>query len=217
MHLKRNNIGKFWPVPRKGTKYLAVAMHNKKDSIPLIVIARDLLKIVRNKKELKRILNEKKIKINNKEIREINYPVCLSDVVTLPDAGKNYRAILSKNKKMQIQEITDKEAERKIFKVIGKKILAGKKIQLNLSHGVNILSKEKTNIGDSVILSLKDKKIIKIIKKEGGKKALIIKGKHAGFSGKIEEIVYRGGKEIAKITSDKGRINVWTKNLIIAE
>src|SRR3989338_6164703 len=50
---------------------------------------------------------EKKKKINNKEIREINYPVCLSDVVTLPDAGKNYRAILSKNKKMQIQEITD--------------------------------------------------------------------------------------------------------------
>ena len=206
MHLKRNNIGKFWPVPRKGTKYLAVAMHNKKDSIPLIVIARDLLKIVRNKKELKRILNEKKIRINNKEIREINYPVCLSDVVTLPDAGKNYRAILSKNKKMQIQEITDKEAETKIFKVIGKKILAGKKIQLNLSHGVNILSKENVRIGDSVLINFEKKFIEKILPIKEKSKILVIKGKHMGKTGLISKIE---GKEL--------HVKIDDKNLMIKE
>ena len=42
MYLKRNCIGKFWPVPRKGTKYQAVATHDKNESIPLIVVARDI-------------------------------------------------------------------------------------------------------------------------------------------------------------------------------
>ena len=57
MHIKRKNIGKFWPVPRKGTKYLAVPSHNNSESISLVVVIRDVLKLVRNKKELKRLLN----------------------------------------------------------------------------------------------------------------------------------------------------------------
>ena len=52
VHLKRQNIGKFWQIPRKGTKYLTVASHNQKKSIPLVVFMREILKIVRNKKEL---------------------------------------------------------------------------------------------------------------------------------------------------------------------
>ncbi|MBD3252460.1 hypothetical protein GF386_01895, partial [Candidatus Pacearchaeota archaeon] len=105
MHLKRNKIEKFWPIPRKGTKYLAIPKHNHKDSIPLIIIMRDLLGLVRNKKELKKIINEKKIKINNKEIRETNYPVSLFDVLSLESIGKNYKAILSENKKMFFHEV----------------------------------------------------------------------------------------------------------------
>ena len=42
-----------------------------------------------------------------------------------------------------------------------------------------------------------------------------MKGAHIGRIGKIDDIVTRGGKLIAKINSDKGKINVWTKNLII--
>ena len=55
MYLKRKNIGKFWPVPRKGTKYLAVPNHNNNEAISLVVVMRDVLKLVRNKKELKRL------------------------------------------------------------------------------------------------------------------------------------------------------------------
>jgi len=127
-HLKRNKVGTFWPIPRKGTKYLAVATHNKKDSIPLVVIVRDVLKIVKNKKELQRALNEKQIQINHKEIRETNYPIGLFDVINLPLIKKNYTAELSKHKKMIFKEISNKEAETKIFKIIGSKMLKGKKI-----------------------------------------------------------------------------------------
>ncbi len=217
MHLKRHKIGKFWPVPRKGTKYLAVATHNKNDAIPLVVIIRDVLKLVKNKKELQRIINERKIQINHKEIRETNYPVCLFDVINFPDIKKNYRAMLSTNKKMIFEEIPDEEAKTKIFKVMSKKTLSNKKMQLNLIHGKNIISDEKVKTGDSVILDLKDNKILKIIPMKEGENVFVIKGKHAGHQGKIQEIMDRGGKSIAKIISDEGKVNVWIKNIIVTE
>jgi len=216
-YMNRKNIGKFWPIPRKGTKYLAVASYNRYESIPLVVVARDILKIVRNKKELQRLINEKKIKINHKEIKDANYPVCLFDVINLVDAKKNYKATFSEHKKMIFEEISDKEAETKIFKILNKKILPGKKVQLNLMHGRNMISKEKANTGDSLLLNLKDSSIIKVITLEKGKKVFVMKGKHAGENGKIKNIMERGGKTIVKIISAKGKINVWVKNIIVVE
>lgn len=216
-HINRQNISKFWPIPRKGTKYLAVASYNQYWSIPLVVVMRDILKLVRNKKELKRLINEKRIKINHKEIKETNYPVGSFDVINLNDIKKNYKATFSDNKKMIFEEISDKESETKIFKILNKRILPGKIVQFNLTNGKNIISKEKANTGDSLLLNLKENKIIKIIKMEKGGKILVVKGKHVGKKGKIEEIMQRGGKTIVKIISDKGKINVWIKNLIVVE
>jgi len=216
-HVNRKNIGNFWAVPRKGTKYLAVASHEKKDAMPLVVVLRDILKIVRNKKELQRVINEKQIQINYKEIRNTNYPICLFDIINLVSIKKNYKTLLSKNKKMIFEEISEKEAQIRPFKVMNKKMLSGNKIQLNLMHGKNIITNEKVKTGDSVILNLKDNKIVKIIPMEKGNNTFVIKGKHAGYIGKIDDIVTRGGKEIAKISSEEGKVNVWTKNIIVIE
>ena len=214
MHIKRNNMGKFWPVPRKGTKYLAVPSHNKAHAISLVIALRDVLKVVKNKKELKRMLNDKKIQINHKEIRETNYPLSLFDIITFTESKKNYKTILSKDKKLRFEEISGKESETKVFKILDKKIIPGNLVQFNLMHGKNITSKEKANVGDSMIISLKDNKIEKIVPLEKGREAFVTDGKHAGQIGKIEEIVERGGKKIAKIKSEEGKTNVWVKNII---
>ncbi|MDD5193833.1 MAG: hypothetical protein PHF67_04595 [Candidatus Nanoarchaeia archaeon] len=216
MHLKRNKIENFWPIPRKGTKFVAVPSHNKSEAIPLIVVMRDILKLVRNAKELKRIIHEKHILINNKLIHDINYPICFFDVINLQHINRNFKAIISKNKKMDFEEIAHKE-NTKILKVIGKKIIDSDHIQLNLIHGWNIISKEKVKTGDSIVINTEDKKILKVIPLEKDKKAVVIKGKHAGSHGKIEEIIERGGKKIAKISSEGKKINVWVKNIILTE
>jgi len=216
-HLKRQNIGKFWPIARKGTKYLAVASHNQKDSMPLVVVMRDVLGLVKSKKELRKLINEKKIKINHKEITDVNYPIRLFDKLILVDAKKNYRASLSKNKKFILEEVSDKVAEKKLYKIIGKKMLPGKKVQLNLMHDKNIISNEKVSVGDSVLFNFKENKVEEMVPMEKGKKGFVIKGKHAGYQGMIDEIMDRGGKKIAKISSDEGKINVWTKNIVALE
>ena len=217
MHFKRKTIGKFWPIARKGTKYVAVPDHNQYESLPLVVVIRDMLKLVRTTKELKKLLYEKKIQINHKIIRETNYPISLFDILTLNDMKKSYKAVLSKEKKLIMEEISDKESHEKIYKVMNKKVLGDKKIQLNLMHGRNIISKEKVSTGDSVVFNLKENKIIKIIPMEKGRTAFVNLGKHAGISGKINEIVERGGKNIAKIQMGTDKINVWVENIIILE
>lgn len=217
MHLKRTKTEKFWPVPRKGTKYLAVPTHNKKDSVPLVVVMRDILKLVKTKKELKKVLNEKLVKINNKLIRDTNYPVGLFDILSLQN--KNYRAVLDENKKISLKEISDRDLS-KLIKIIGKKVLKKGKIQFNLMDGRNILKNDKlgAEVGDSVVFNFSTNKLDKIIKMEKGKTAHVIKGKHLGASGKIDDIIERGGKKLAKITiKNKEKINVWVKNLIIGE
>lgn len=216
MHINRQNIKKFWSVPRKGTKYLAVASHNQGDSIPLIVVVRDILGLVKNKKELKKVINKKQIKINGKEIREVNYPVGLFDVISVSE--KNYKASLNEHKKMSFNEVSGKDAEIKIIKIIGKKILGKGKVQINLADGRNVLLKEDVKIGYSVVYNFKSRKIEKVIKMEKGKEGFVFSGKHAGHKGKINEIIERGGKSLAKIVDEDGKkINVWVKNVIVME
>jgi len=227
MYLKRNKVDKSWPVPRKGNKYLAVSKHNQSDSIPLIIVMRDLLKVVQSKKELKKIIHEKQIKINGKEIRETNYPIGLFDILTFPALGKNFKCLLSENKKIIFEEISEKDAKTKIFKILGKKILCKNMVQLNFFHGRNIITKEKAKTGDSILFNLKENKIEKIIPMEKGKNAVVIKGAHAGKTGKIEDIIERGGKSLAKIKvtdskskdseSIKNSINVWVKNIVVVD
>ena len=213
MYLKRQNIGKFWPVPRKGTKYLAVSTHDQKNSIPLIVVVREVLGLVRTKKELKSLLKEKKIKINGKVITEPNYPLKLFDILLLND--NHYRISLSKHKKIMLDKISD-NFDKKTIKITGKKIIKGNKIQLNLIDGRNVIYNEKAEVGDSVIFNFNNRNIEKVIKMEVGKIGFIIKGKHIGQKGKIEEIIERGGKKLAKINIGK-KINVWVKNIIAME
>lgn len=219
MYLKRKTIPKFWPIPRKGTKYLAVASHNKNNAIPLNVVMRDVLKLVNNNKELKHALKEKQVLINSKIISETNYPVTLFDIITITTLKKNYKTFLSEYKKFKFEEVSKKESESKVFKVLGKKVLGKNKIQINLSDGRNILftDKEKIKTGDTVLFDLKNNKMIKIIPMEKGKNVFVTDGKHAGRYGKINEIIERGGKTIAKIIADKDKMNVWVKSIIVIE
>ena len=85
---------------------MADPSHNKQESIPLVIIVRDILKLVQTKKELKKILNEKQILINKKIIRDTNYPINLFDILTIVAEKKNYAVNLSEFHKFEFNEIS---------------------------------------------------------------------------------------------------------------
>ncbi len=177
-----------WPIARKGTKYIAGARHGQKSGIPVLFVLRDILKLVKTKKEAKYALKQGDIKINSKVRIDEKFPLQFFDVLTLEKMKKHYRLMIE-NGKFVLNEISVKEAGKKIAKISGKTLITGNKIQMNLEDGTNILTKEKFSVGDSIILNTKDLKIEKVLPLKVGANIEVIGGKHAGEKGKLKEIV----------------------------
>lgn len=144
------------------------------------------------------------VKVNNQIRKDENFIVQVFDTLSLEKAKLNYRLEIV-NKKFSLSKISAKEAEIKIIKISGKKILGTKKVQMNLDDGQNIITKEKFLVGDSIVLNTKERKIVKILPLKEGAKIEIIKGKHAGEKGKLVGFneLSRGGKDYQIKLEDK--------------
>jgi|TARA_Y100000034_G_scaffold19272_2_gene21709 small subunit ribosomal protein S4e len=212
MHLKRQKTPKKWPIPRKGTAYVVRPNNNLKNSIPILIVLRDILKLAQNRKEVKKAIHSKHILLNNKILKDEKNPMLLFDILSIVPSKKHYRMELSKKGKFQIKET---EINKKISKIINRKILKGKKIQLNLSDGKNFLSDIKCNVNDSVLINLKDKKIEKCIPLKEKAKIIIIGGKHTGETGIINNI--NSKRKITESVIDKKNVNVLIKQLMVIE
>ena len=216
MHLKRQEVPKSWPVYRKGTKYVVRPDSNLEAGMPLLVILRDVLKIVQNRKEARRAVFLKQILVNNKIPRDEKSPVLLFDTISLIPAKKNYRLDLSEKGKFKLREINESEVNRKPAKVMNKKILKGKRIQLNLQDGRNFLSDMKCEINDSVLVNFREKKIEKCLPLKEDSKAMVFAGKHSGKRGNIKTLD-REKKIVELETDDKEKINVLLEQIIVTE
>jgi len=192
-HIKKTQMPKSWPVPRKGRgkRFVAVPSHATSKGISLLFLLRDVLKIAKTRKEVRRMTLGGMVKVNNKVRKDEDFPVQVFDVLNLEKAKLNYKLEIV-NKKFKLMEVSAKEADSKIVKIRGKKILGAKKIQMNLDDGQNIMTAEKFSVGDSVLLNTKEDKIVKILPLKEGAKVEIVLGKHAGEKGELvgfEELV----------------------------
>lgn len=212
-HLKREAMPKSWPIQRKGTALVVKPNSGLKNSLPVLIILRDVLKVAQNRKEVKKMIHMKNILLNGRKIRDEKEGVALFDVITLVPSRKNYKLTVLKNEKLNVEEIKESESKMKIAKIVDKKILKGKKIQLNLSDGRNFISNIKCKVNDSVLINLKDKKIEKCLPLGEKSEVIVFAGKHSGEKGKIENI--NTERKIAEINTGEEKINVLIKQLIV--
>mgnify|MGYP001590181742 CR=1 FL=1 len=213
-YLKRQEVPKKWPIPRKGTKYV-VRADNLKSGIPILVVLRDILKLAKNRKEIKQAINAEHILINTKLVIDERKSILLFDTITIVPSRKSYRVELAKTGKFKIEEIKENEAGEKISKITDKKILKGKKTQLNLIDGKNFLSEIKCKTNDSVLINFKDKKVEKCLPLKENANAIVFDGKHAGKSGIIKAI--KQEKKMAEIEIDGKMTNVLIKQFMVVE
>lgn len=214
-YLKRQEMPKSWAVPRKGTTYVVSPLSGLQNGLPLLVLLRDLLKVAKNRNEVKKAVKSKAILLNGKEIFEERSLVSLFDVVSLVPSKKFYRLVLSEKGKFVPKEIKEDDSKSKISKVINKKMLKGEKIQINLMDGRNILSNSKAKVNDSIVFSFKDKKIEKILPLENGSRVVIFAGKHSGEKGLVEELDRE--KKMAEVSLDKKKTKVLIKQIMVIE
>ncbi|MBW2995361.1 30S ribosomal protein S4e, partial [Candidatus Woesearchaeota archaeon] len=110
------------------------------------------------------------------------------DVISLPDIGKNYRVLINKKNQIYLKEIDEKEAKFKLCKVVGKTALPGKKLQLNLHDGKNVVAKEQFSAGDTAVFEF-GKGITGKIEFKENHIAYLLSGKHVGLYGNIVKVI----------------------------
>jgi small subunit ribosomal protein S4e len=181
MHQARTQAIRQLPIPRKGTKYVARAASHVHSGVPVVIAVRDMLKLANTSKEVKKMVNNRVLKVNGKEIKDIKEAIRLFNIL---EADKSYKLTVLRTGRFAFEETKD---DFGLCKVVGKKILEKDKTQLNLHNGRNVISKEKVKVGDSVVLE-SGGKVKKIIPVEKGKEALVISGKSVGLTGKISDV-----------------------------
>lgn len=214
-HLKRHKIPKNWPIPRKGTTYIVRPNFNLKEGIPILIIIRDMLKIAKNRKEVKKAIHAKNILLNNKAVEDDKNTAALFDTITIVPSKKQYKLSLSEKGKFKLEEIKTEEANYKIAKISGKKVLKGKKIQINLSDGRNLLSDIKCNTNDSVLINFKEKKIEECLSLKEKAKAIVFAGKHSGMRGTINKIDEKNKR--AELIGENKKANVLIKQFMVTK
>lgn len=212
-HLKRQAIPKNWPIERKGTTF--VVKPASKKGIPLLVVLRNLLKVAQTRKEVKKAIHRKHLMINNKLVKDEKIGMSLFDTLSLLPSKTHYRLSISEKGKFEMEEIKEADANKKVSKIMDKKTLKKKKVQLNLNDGGNILSDMGCNTNDSVLINFKDKKVEKCIPLQEKGKVIVFAGKHAGERGEIEKIIEE--RKMAVIKHGNQKSNILIKQLMVVE
>lgn len=190
-HQKRLTVPVSWPISRKTHEWVAKTSpgpHSAAESMPLLMVIRDMLKLVDNAREANRALYEGKVLVDGKVQKDYKLPVGIFDVISVPAKGEQYR-ILKDEKGMFYLSLLEPGAVRKLARIENKTFINGKKQQLNLSDGSNKLAEGDFNVGDSLVLSIPDKQIEEKIGFEVGNLAMVVGGSHSGQTGKIKEII----------------------------
>ena len=182
-HMKRLTMPRSWPLPRKTSVWIQKPNpcgHPLDLCMPMGVILRDVLGVAQNRREAKKILHSKLVKVDGAIETDIGRGVGLMDVLTVGDVS--YKCVLDTNGKLRYRTIPAKEALTKICRVMGKTTIKGAKTQVHLHDGRNLLFNENPEYktGDSLVISLPDQEVKSYHKFEEGSIAYLTGGNHIG-------------------------------------
>ena len=182
-HMKRLTMPRSWPLPRKSSVWIQKPNpcgHPLDLCMPMGVILRDVLGVAQNRREAKKILHSKLVKVDGAVETDIGRGVGLMDVLTVGDVS--YKCVLDTNGKLRYRTIPAKEALTKICRVMGKTTVKGAKTQVHLHDGRNLLFNENPEYktGDSLVISLPDQEVKSYHKFEEGSIAYLTGGNHIG-------------------------------------
>lgn len=188
-HLKRLAAPKTMKISRKTNVWVskpAPGKHKLQESVAISVLLKDYLNLANNLREIKYILNNGDILVDGKPVKDNKLCVGLMDIVSIPKIGKEY---LITNKNGKLTPIETKEGE-KLCKIVGKQIGKKGKITLVSHDGRNfIVDKKEYKIGDTLKVKVPEQKIVSHLPMKPGVNCLIIKGKHAGDTANLVEVI----------------------------
>jgi len=190
-HLLRLNAPRTWKIQRRGITFITRSNPGgmaKDLTVPVSNLLKYELKLAHSIKEVKHLIKEEEILINDKRITEYNHPVCFTDILSFPKLNSNYRLIIDSDNILKLVPISKEESKLKILKIIGKSFVKGK-TQLNLFDGRNIMfEKHHYKVGDALLITLPDHIVKEHLSLEKGVLVLLYRGFHVGKIGTLVDI-----------------------------
>ncbi len=210
--LKRLNTPKFLQIKRKHGKFFITPSpgpHPSRFCLPLLHIVRDLLEIVDNHREAKKLIGLGNFKVDGKVVKDRTFPVGLMDVLSITKTNTHYRVLPDSHHGLILHEIPEAESTFKLCRITQKTTLKGGNIQLNLHDGRNIFIRVKDPKNpkediykrmDVLKITIPEQEILKVLKFKEGNLAIIISGKNIGQLGKVSTILKRYGPKASTVS-----------------
>ncbi|MFH1101317.1 MAG: 30S ribosomal protein S4e [Methanobacteriota archaeon] len=191
-HLKRLAAPRTVRIHRKEHVWMtkpSPGPHRIEQSLSLLSVVRDFLQLCDLQKEAKRIIVTGNILVDGVKRKNHQFPCGFMDVVSLPELKKDYRVLFDRKGKLMLVPIPADNATWKLCRIENKTVLRGKKIQLNLHDGTNIIvPKDEYTTGDVLKIDLKEKKIVEVFPFKKGTVCMIVGGRHIGQTANIEDV-----------------------------
>jgi len=220
-HMKRMTAPRSWAVPRKVTHWIVKprpGAHGKEDSVPLLLVIRDMLKLCDNSREAGFILGSRTVLVDERVVTDKKFPVGLMDVVTISKTGESYRMLLDYKGRLRLVKITDAEKGWKLVRVDGKSTVRGGRTQLNTHDGRCILlPKDQYKTGDVLKIDLPSQKIVKAFKLDKGNVALLTGGSHPGTLQTVDTYLVRRGSASNIVTFKEGFSTIKENVFVVGE
>jgi small subunit ribosomal protein S4e len=216
-HLKRIAAPRTWQLARKSATFTLRPFPGGQGfemGLALGSILRDHLHLASSMNEVQKMLHVNKILVDGKLKKDRRSFVGLFDIISIPKISKHFQINLDSKGRLIVQEIVAAKADSKVCRVIGKTLLKGGKIQLNLYDGKNIVSTKDVNVGDSIVLTFPQHKIQKVLPLTIGAHIFLTHGKHAGTSGTLKEL---SGKSARYELKDGTSIETARKYIFVVE
>jgi small subunit ribosomal protein S4e len=191
--VKRQAAPAFYAVPRKKLAFVTTTKagpHSKAMSYDPITLCRDILKVVRSKKEAEYAVKLGKVLIDGVPRLSIHFPIGLMDVVELSEGGSVYRMLPQKGRLVAPVTISADEKERKLCQIRSKMTVKKGKVQLGTHDGRTFLVDDgsKYALGDALLVELPSGKILDVVSMKKGALGLVVRGTKLGYVGEIKEV-----------------------------
>jgi small subunit ribosomal protein S4e len=212
-HQKRLSVPKSWPVERKEETFTvkADAGPHGESGVPLVIILRDVLGYVDDRKEARYALSQGSVLVNGDPARDESRPIGMFDIVSFEQRGEQFRVFPDEGGRLSLTHIDADAAGSRLGKVVGKQQVSGGAFQLTLHDGANLQfdadEAADYGVGDSLVVDVDTAEVVAHFPYEEGAMVTAVDGAHAGDIGTISEIVVApgSGDNIVQVAQDDER------------
>lgn len=208
--LKRGASPRTWTIPRKGTKWIkrpAPGPHAQTESIPLLLVVRDLKRLAASAREARLLLRQGSVLVDGKVVKDLSRGVGLMDTVSFgAPLNEHYRVLKDRLGRLILVPIAASEASVKIGRVRFKHAVRGGKVEVTLHDGRNLLAPASTpwRVGDSLKIEVPDQKVVGHLKLASGQLALVSGGSHVGELARVDRVEVRNSSQPNRVHFKEG-------------